>query len=139
MSVIATPFRFTAFGSVLTTGSLDQLIKQKVIDILTTGPLERVMRPGYGANAYGMLFEPLDDLISVDFEADALSMINKHLSEGQVVSLKVRRASGVGAYNTSIDQPGVLISVMYKIPPFDTRQFSFVVANPDTLTEETSL
>lgn len=139
MSVIATPFQFTSFGAVLTTTSLEQLIKQKIIDVLVTGPLERVMRPGYGGNAYGLLFEPLDDLISVDFEADAVSMINKNLGEGQVVSLRIRKASGSGAYNSTIDQPGVLISVLYKIPPFDTRQFSFTVANPDTLTEETSL
>lgn len=139
MSYIATPFRFTSYGSVLTTTSVEQVIKQKVIDVLVTGPLERVMRPGYGANAYGMLFEPLDDLISADFEADSVSMINSNLSEGQVVSLSVRPSYSYGAYHESIDQPGLTISVFYKVPPFDTRQFSFNVANPDFLTEETSL
>ena len=139
MPYIVTPFRFTSYGSVLVTNNVEQVIKQKVIDVLVTSPLERVMRPRYGGNAYGLLFEPLDDLINVDFEAEAIGMLNNNISEGQVVSLSIRSVSSYGAYNDTIDQPGLEITVRYKVPPFDTRQFSFSITNPDLLTEETSL
>jgi phage baseplate assembly protein W len=139
MTVIAAPFYFNSQGGVTKTSDQSKIIQQKIIDALVTGPLERVMRPGYGANAYGLLYEPIDGLLEADFTQDALTMINQHLSDGQAVSLDIRSSYSYGAYNSTTAQPGLEISVRYKIPPFEIGQFSFHVADPSTLTEETAV
>lgn len=49
-------------GSVASTDNYDRIVRNQVIDALTTNQKERVMHPDWGCDIQSMLFDPSDEL-----------------------------------------------------------------------------
>lgn len=137
MVSIRIPFSITDSGKVNTTISLETIAEQQIIDVLTTDKLERILRPTYGASAQQLLFEPVDDLIYSEFKMDALQELNKSLTIATVVNINIRPLS---VPMTGDEGQNILeIWVSYKMLPFTQSSFTFQIATPAYLTEETNL
>jgi phage baseplate assembly protein W len=136
MTVIKIPFTISDSGLVGTTTDADVAVQQRIIDVLTTSVGERVMKPTYGANARLLLFEPVDALFFGEFRMDALNELSRSLSGVTIQDLSVQPASSseFDDYATTLT-----ISVRYQIGPFQKSSFSFLIGNPNTLTEESPL
>lgn len=69
-SVISFPFRFDG-GGVAAVGDRHSIWKDRVFIAITTMFKERVMRPGYGTDLLGVLFE--DEVTAVDLSKRTIS------------------------------------------------------------------
>jgi phage baseplate assembly protein W len=137
MPSIRVPFSITAAGLVNTTSSTEEIAKQQIIDVLTTDKLERIIRPDYGASAQQLLFEPVDDLIYAEYKMDALQELNRSLTIASVSDIRIRPIS---TPTTGDEGQNVLeIWVRYTMLPFTQSSFTFQIATPDFLNEETIL
>ena len=126
MRSLKLPFSITANGSTTSTSNVDTIVKQKVIDILTTSKRERVMEPNYGAGVYRFIYEMLDPLVFADFKVDALQELNENLSGAQVIDLVISTendALAVTEYNTT-----ATVTVYYRIPPLQATTMTFSVS-----------
>jgi len=61
MKAFDIPFNFNK-GSVASTDNYDRIIRNQVIDALTTNQKERVMHPDWGCDIQSLLFDPSDEL-----------------------------------------------------------------------------
>lgn len=123
---------FTIFnGKVATTSDIDQIVKQKIIDVLTTDTFERVMRHTYGCGVYSMLYEPINPLIFADFKIEALQELNKNITGAKIMDISVVADNSLSGseYNTTIK-----LSVRYRIPPLQATTMTFAIS--EFLTEE---
>ena len=128
MKSISIPFSFASdTGAIATTTSLDSVIRQNIIDILTTSPGERVMDSKYGANIRNLLFEEPDPLVFAEYRMDAIGDLNANLPFGKVTDVQIgipdETFSG-NQYDTTIS-----ISVKYVVPPYNTSVVTFSVSN----------
>ena len=131
MKTISVPFSFsTTNGRVKTTDSLNKIIEQQILDILTTGFAERVMVPRYGSDIRSLLFEELDPLIFEEYKIDAIQDLNDYLTIGRVTNMNIflpeQDFSGTD-YETSI-----IVSVQYSVPPFGSSVVTFNLTNSET-------
>jgi phage baseplate assembly protein W len=134
MPSIYTPFRIDGSGRVAKTNTPERIVEQQIIDVLTTSKFERVMRPTYGAGATQLLYEPVDDLIYGEFKTDALMELNKHLTMASISNMLIQPSD-----NPYVDEdPSVVIEikVQYSMAMSSNRVFSFKIATPNGLTEE---
>lgn len=136
MTSISIPFSITNGGKVASTTNSEIVAKQKIIDVLTTGKNERVMLPDYGASAMDLMFEPVDDLVFGEFRIDALSELSRYTTGVAVEDVIVRPAS---PFEFDDYESSLTVQVLYKIGPFDRSSFTFSLANPATLTQESPL
>lgn len=137
MASIRVPFSINNSGRVDTAISLETIAKQQIIDVLTTDKLERILRPDYGASAQQLLFEPVDDLLYSEFKMDALQELNRSLTIASVSDIRIR---AVSTPVTGDEGQNVLeIWVRYKMLPFTQSSFTFQIATPSYLNEETTL
>jgi phage baseplate assembly protein W len=134
MASISLPFYIDSSGRVAKATSPEKIVEQQIIDVLTTSRFERVMRPLYGAGANQLLFEPVDDLVYSEFRTDALTELNKQLTYASVTNLRV----GPARYPYIDEDPAVVleITVQYKMSMSNIKNFSFQIAIPQDLTEE---
>ena len=105
MKSIKTPFSVED-GSTSTTGTFDTIIRQKIIDVLSTSSNERPMRQGYGGNVWANLFDAYDPLELSDYKMELLSVISQNVSSATV-------------HDILFDQPepGVMrLTVLYSTP-----------------------
>lgn len=126
MRSLKLPFSITPSGSTTSTSDIDVIVKQKIIDILTTANRERVMEPNYGAGIYRFIYEILDPLVFADFKVDALQELNENLSGAQIMDLIISTendALGVSEFNTTAQ-----VTVYYRIPPLQTTTMTFSVS-----------
>lgn len=59
-SEISVPFRLDGNGGVVVTDDPDLQVRQHVLALLNTNPVERVAVPGYGTDLVGLMFEDPD-------------------------------------------------------------------------------
>lgn len=131
MKSISVPFRFTSdTGAVSTNSSINNIVEQNIIDILTTSPGERVMNPKYGAGLKNLLFEELDELVFAEYRVDAIQELNEYLTTGKVVDLNIIVPEN-NFYGEDTDTT-ITVSVKYVVPPYGASVVTFNIANGDT-------
>lgn len=123
------PFNVTG-GKVATTTNTKQIVEQKIINVLTTGKLERIMRPLYGAGVQSMLFGNIDDLIAVDFKTDAATEMAENITGMTLIDIAVE---------TTTVETEAKITVYYRTPLSDIQSTSFLVVVPGLLDEESPI
>lgn len=128
MKSISVPFRFTG-GRVATTRNSDAIARQKIVDVLTSAPADRMGLPNYGAGIYSLLFEPIDTLVASDFKTDAITEIQNRVSGVTVHDINIEQ----GAFNESTAE----ITVYYSLPLSPAKTLTFTIASQ--LTEESPL
>ena len=128
MKSIAIPFSFTSdTGGVSTVSDIDSVMKQNIMEILTTSPGERVMVPNYGANIRSLLFEEADQLIYDEYRMDIINDLNEKLPFGKVTDVQIGVPSdALYLENTATT---VSIAIKYVIPPFDSSVMTFNINN----------
>jgi hypothetical protein len=124
MKALKMPISFTN-GRISTLSNLESIVKQKIIDVLVTANRERVMNPTYGAGAYTMLYEPLDPLVFADFKQEALSDINKNVSNAIILDLLVSPEESIYSENYSTT---LKVTVVYQVPPHQQSVMTFTVS-----------
>lgn len=145
MKSILIPFRFesspgvlatrTSPGSVATTTDNGIIAKQRIADVLATGPYERVNRPDYGAGINDLLFEPLDPLIIADYKIDAIRTINDYVSNAKIRDIRFEEGGSVG-YNGN-GESTLIVSVVYDVANTGTSTYTVTLGGEQVLTEET--
>lgn len=136
MTSIRIPFQFDG-GRLAVTKSPDIAAQQKIIDVLTTGKFERVMRHNYGTGLQSLLFDVLDELEFSDFKVDAIQTLNQTVSRVEVLDLVVAPADNYAFYGES---PTTLtVSVVYRLPLGAPQVVKFSVAVPGAIHEDTPI
>lgn len=136
MKSISIPFRFEN-GKVATTTDNATIARQRIADVLTTRPFERVMIPEYGAAISNLLFEPLDPLVFADYRIDATTTLNNHVSNAYIRDLQVR-AGNQAQYGEEGDST-LDVRVLYDVAGQGTLVYNFTVNQTQILTEETPI
>lgn len=126
---LSIPFNVTG-GRIGATTSNKQIVEQKIINVLTTGKLERIMRPLYGAGVQALLFGNIDDLVAVDFKTDAAQEMADNITGLTLIDVAVE--------STAVDSEAKL-TVYYRTPLSDIQSTSFIVVVPDLLDEESTI
>lgn len=135
MATFKTPFYITEAGKVAVEKDPNRAIEQQIIDVLTTAPFERPMNPGYGANAMALLYEPVDDLLYMEYKTDALLALSQRVPSATIVNLTVTPSSASN-YAQNGETNGLTIGVQYRTNLSTTKSFSFKLVVPSELTEE---
>ena len=131
MKTIAVPFTFQSdTGAVNYTESLDTIVRQNILDILSTSPGERVMNPKYGAGLRNLLFEELDPLVFAEYRMDAMQELNEYMTVGKVTDLKIDVPSN--DFYGMEDDTTVRLSVKYVVPPYNSSVVVFNLSNSQT-------
>lgn len=128
MKSITIPFSFTSdTGAVATISDIDSVMKQNIMDIITTSPGERVMLFDYGANIRSLLFEEPDQLVYDEYRMDIINDLNGKLPFGKVIDVQI----GVPSDSLYVESTATVISIAIKyiIPPFDTSTMTFNLNN----------
>jgi phage baseplate assembly protein W len=131
MRSIYLPFQFNN-GKVATTSDFDEIIKQKIIDVLAVTKTERPMRPRYGLGTYTFLYEPVDPLIWEDFKQDALVELREAVSGVRINDIVI--AEGDGSRGEE-EGSTIYVTVYYSINPSQKSSVTLTVS--DILNEET--
>lgn len=137
MSTIKTPFSIASSGRVDRVMDQNSMARQQIIDVLVTSKFERTMRPGYGAGANDLMYEPVDELVIGEFKTDALAELNKRINLASVLDVRVTPAST--PYFADDISSTIEISVYYRTASPGVQSFSFNIAAPGTFTEESEL
>jgi len=124
---LKTPFRIDN-GRVGVTRDQTTAIKQKIVDVLVTDRYERAMRPEYGGGINSAVFENIDSLEATDYKLDLATSISQAVTGVTVTSI-----------DWTIDGAYATINVSYKLPLSTDQQFTFRLAIPGEVTEETPL
>lgn len=124
MKSLRMPIEFSN-GRIATLSDTSKIVKQKIIDVLVTSARERVMNPNYGAGAYSLLYDTLDPLVFADFKQEAISDLNKNVSNARILDIIVQPKDSVyiGETDTSLE-----VNVVYQIPPHQQATMSFTVS-----------
>lgn len=128
MKSVSIPFRFSG-GRVASTRNYDTIVRQKIIDVLTTTPTERMGFPTYGASLYSLLFEPIDSLVESDFKTDAIMELQNRISGVAIHDITIRQ--------NEFHETTAEITVYYSLPLSPAQTLRFTVTNQ--LTEESPL
>lgn len=128
MKSISVPFRFTG-GRVATTRDYSTIVRQKIIDVLTTSPTQRMGLPNYGANAYALLFESIDELVSSDFVTDATIELQDRVSGIRIHDMRIKQSED--------NETTAEIIVKYSLPLSPAQTLTFNITSQ--LTEESPL
>lgn len=91
----------------------DALIQQSLIQIIMTGRGERVMRPGFGSNAYTFVFENNNLILQETIKAEVSSAIAQN--EPRVIVQNVLVEKTASSSNDPTDQDEVIITVQYVV------------------------
>jgi len=93
-------------GTITTTDNYDRIVRNQVIDALTTNQGERVMHPEWGSNIQSVLFDPSDMLERQDTAAYVRDRLVQFVPRSFIKSVGV---------NVPDAEPNiVLIDVQYK-------------------------
>jgi len=134
MSTIKTPFQIAPSGRVDQVLDQNSIARQHVMDILVTSKFERTMRPGYGAGANELMYEPVDDLVFAEFKTDAMLEFSKHLNIATVLDVRIAPMSTpyFGDDGTALE-----VSVHYRTASPGIQSLNYNITSMDNLTEET--
>lgn len=136
MKSIKIPFQFDG-GRVASVSTSDAVARQKIVDVLTTGAFERVMRHRYGTRTNSLLFEPIDDLEFADFKVDAIQTMNEVLSRVQILDLQIANTNPQNYFGS--DSTTVTINVVYRLPLGAPQLVQVNVAVPGNVTEDSPI
>jgi hypothetical protein len=126
MQSIKIPFSFSN-GSVANTTDAALSTQQRIIDVLVTIPGERAINTGYGVGIQGLLYEAMDALVFDDFKSDAISKLNEVIDSGKVLDITISTPeSEQMAY---IEDSAIEVKVVYSVPSFGVRNFTFNVSS----------
>lgn len=128
MKSLIAPFQVIG-GRIASTSDVSKIVEQKIINVLTTGKLERVGIPDYGAGVQRLLFEGIDSLTMVDFKTDAATELADSITGLSLVDIGI----------TQKDDTTADITVIYRTPLSPARSTTFSVQLPGSLTEESPL
>lgn len=137
MSTFKVPFSIAPSGRVARVIDQSTIAKQQITDVLVTSKYERTARPGYGAGAFELLYEPMDPLIIGEFKTDALLEVSKHLTNSALVNLVIGPANT--PYFSDDTATTIEITAQYKTSMSGVESFSFKITDPTALNEETIL
>ena len=126
-ATLKTPFNLEG-GRVSTTSDVTVQTEQKILDVAVTRTYERVGHPEYGGNLQALVFSSLDAMEFADFKTDLALEISRSVTGVTIQDIAVRNEDGVAE-----------ITVFYHLPLSGPTQFTFRVAVPGNLTEETPL
>lgn len=131
MNSISIPFSFTSdTGGVSTISSINRVIEQQILDILSTHPGERVMSPRYGGGIKSILFEELDPLVFSEYRIDFMQELNDYLTVGKVIDMAIYAAEE--DYSGKEWETSVVVAVKYAVPPFGSSVVTFNISNSQT-------
>lgn len=128
MKIIVTPFRFSG-GRVAITSDPDTIVRQKIVDYLTTSASERFNLPFYGFNLSSFLFEPIDSLVKADIRMDVLPGLQRAVSGVTILDFDIEQSE--------MDPSTATVTVTYSLPLSSSKTFTFQVVND--LNEESAL
>lgn len=87
---LAFPFRISANGSMQQTSSLEEHVKQELIQLVLTDIGERLFLPEFGGGARGLLFKNIDEATSSIVKSTLVESISKWLGHRiTIVDLKI--------------------------------------------------
>lgn len=132
MKTINVPFRFDE-GEVGITSSVDNIVKQEIVNYFMTNTDERVMNATYGGNLQRLAFEINDPLVIADYKLDALPDVNSKLSFGKVLDVSVAETTDDTYYNSNT----ATIIIRYAVAPRTISTVKLIVN--ETFTEESEL
>jgi phage baseplate assembly protein W len=135
MTSLSVPFRFDG-GKVASTTDNSTIAKQKIIDVLATRNMERVMRPEHGAGISDLLFEPMDPLVFADYKIDALQTVNESVSNALVRDMILD--NNAVQYNGN-GESTLVVRVVYDVAGEGTTVFTLTFDGTRILTEETPI
>lgn len=133
MTSIRIPFNYSG-GKTKSTNSVKTIAEQKIIDVLVTNKLERVMRPRYGSSIGRLLFEPMDELYIADVLTDAKQDVAGSVSRITILDMRVSEPDEISSYGNSDSTLG--ITVIYKLPLGSPQVVNFNIAIPSNMTED---
>lgn len=108
-TTISLPFAFNTSGAVNTTASYKRQWADRVLGVLFTLPGERVMRPSFGSQARGAVFEP--EGVVVDYITRTVSAaFGQFLPDLSLSSVKVT------AESRDLGDQILVVSVDYELP-----------------------
>lgn len=137
MSTFKVPFSIAPSGRVARVIDQSTIAKQQITDVLVTSKYERTARPGYGAGALELLYEPMDPLVIGEFKTDAILEVNKYLTNSALVNLAVGPAN-IPYFSDDLSTT-IEITAQYRTSVSNVESFSFKISDPALLTEETIL
>lgn len=119
------PFRIDGTGRVMVTRDLSREIAIRLESIIGTAPVERVMRPGYGAGAGHFVFDANDDLASARLVSRVEDQINALEPAVVVESVQVHQQDYVQglmhiAVTYRLRSTGEIKSAMVAVSPTST-------------------
>jgi len=125
-------------GRLETTTDINQIIRQKIIDVLVTSKMERVMRPTYGGDSYSLIYEIMDPAVFADFKVDAIQELTRNVSGIQVLDISMVSGNDLSStiQNDSNDTT-LSMTVYYRIPPQRASSVTFTVS--EFLTNESAM
>lgn len=117
-------FPFTKGSSALPASSSDnELIRQSILQILTTVRGERVMRPTFGVNAIALLFESNDEDLAALLKVEVMDGISRFEPRVSVQGVAVER---------NVDEGSVTVDISYiVIPTRSVQQLQMEFPLPD--------
>lgn len=133
MSILKLPLNIDSSGKLATVTKLNEVVKQKVLDYLSTSVFERPMMPMYGANTNVLVYENFDPLIFEEYKMEALQGLQRNIAGAQVTNLIINGPTSLQNDST------VKITVEYQIPTFGKQQATINVVLPTDLTEDSLL
>lgn len=133
MSILKLPINIDSSGKLATVARLDEVVKQKVLDYLSTSLFDRPMLPMYGANTNVLLYENFDPLLFEEYKMEALQGLQRNIAGAQITNLIINGP------NTLTNDSTIKITVEYQIPTFGKRQATIDVVLPTDLTEDSVL
>lgn len=109
MSILGFKFPFTVGTTSFPEEAVDEdVIKSSIIQILSTGYGERIMRPDFGCRSFDYVFENDNELLQVMIERDVRSALYKWEPRIRVESLTVE--------SDQETSPGVItINIVYTV------------------------
>jgi phage baseplate assembly protein W len=128
-TTLRTPFRLEGGRVGLTTDQTTQ-VQQKIVDVMVTNTLERVAIPDYGGNLGALVFDNVDTLAFQDFKTDMAQEVSASVTGVSVIDIQFDTETDVGYVN---------VNVIYRLPLSTEKQFTFRLALPGEVNEETPL
>lgn len=128
MKTILLPFRFDA-GRVADTSDADTIVRQKIVDYLTTSSRERFDLIDYGMNIKQFLFEAIDSLVLADLKTDIIPGLQRYVSGVTILDIFIEQSE--------VDPSIAEITVEYALPLSTPKSYTFTIAGD--LNEETPI
>ncbi len=132
MTILKMPINISGSGKFIAIQSIEETVKQKFVDYLSTSVFQRPMLPMYGANTNVLLYENFDPLLFEEYKIEALQGMQRHISGVQVLNLIMEGPS-------DFSDSTIRMTVEYQIPTVGRQQATVAVVLPSDLTEDSNL